>query len=90
MLRKDPEDGNKLTGNDRYEGYCADLAHELSQRIHFDYALQLVGDGKFGTNESGKWNGMVGELIDRVRQRYTLEDAMHLHLSIILSDVSIF
>jgi Ligated ion channel L-glutamate- and glycine-binding site len=66
MLRKPPEEGKELTGNQRYEGYCADLAYELSQRVHFDYELRLVADGKFGTNESGKWNGMVGELLDRV------------------------
>jgi hypothetical protein len=77
MLRKSPDEAKERTGNDRFEGYCADLANELSQRVNFKYQLKLVEDGKFGTNESGKWNGMVGELIDRVRQRYTLKCALH-------------
>jgi len=72
MRRKPPEDGRELVGNQRYEGYCADLAYELSQRIHFDYELRLVADNKFGKYENGKWNGMVRELLDLVRTVFPL------------------
>lgn len=67
MLRKAPEDGSPLIGNDRYEGYCADLAEKLAKMVGFDYALQLVKDGKYGVKmQDGTWNGMVGELTRRV------------------------
>ena len=62
---KDSED---LTGNDRYEGYCADLAKKIAGLVEFSYELREVGDGKFGAKEAnGTWNGMVGELVNKVR-----------------------
>ena len=54
--------------NDKYEGYCADLAHKLSEQVsNFRYQLRLVGDNAYGAkgaNES--WNGMIGELLRKV------------------------
>lgn len=57
------------TGNDRYEGYCVDLATEISKHCHFDYKLTIVGDGKYGARDANTkiWNGMVGELVYGVR-----------------------
>ena len=67
MLKKEPDDGTPLIGNDRYEGYCADVAHKLATIVGFDYALRLVKDGKYGEKmPDGTWNGMVGELTRRV------------------------
>ena len=43
---KEPEEN--FTGNDRYEGYCVDLVHKLSQIANFTYELRLVKDNKFG------------------------------------------
>uniref|UniRef100_A0A8C5EAW5 Glutamate receptor 1-like n=1 Tax=Gouania willdenowi TaxID=441366 RepID=A0A8C5EAW5_GOUWI len=62
MLRKNHE---QFTGNDRYEGYCAELAAEIAKHVGFSYRLELVGDGKYGARdpESKMWNGMVGELV---------------------------
>jgi len=69
MDRKQPDDGHVLTGNERYEGYCADLAVEISKIVGFDYELRLVGDKKYGARmDSGMWNGMVGELTNGVRK----------------------
>jgi len=65
-LKKDKGNGEELTGNNRYEGYCADLARKIAQRAQFDYVLKEVDDGKFGAEVNGTWNGMVGELINRV------------------------
>jgi hypothetical protein len=54
-------------GNERYEGYCADLAEKLAELCKFDYVLQLVSDGKYGESDAnGTWNGMVGELTSGV------------------------
>ena len=60
------QNGEQLEGNDRYEGYCADLAQKIAELVKFNYELKLVEDGKFGAKENGTWNGMVGELINRV------------------------
>lgn len=68
MARKQPDDGHILMGNERYEGYCADLAVEISKIVGFDYELKIVTDNKYGARmDSGMWNGMVGELTTGVR-----------------------
>ncbi|XP_058482857.1 glutamate receptor 1b isoform X3 [Solea solea] len=62
MLKKNHE---QFVGNDRYEGYCAELASEIAKHVGFSYRLELVGDGKYGSRdpETKTWNGMVGELV---------------------------
>lgn len=44
MLRT-PEKGENLTGNDRFEGYCKDLADLIAKKlgINCKYALVVVG-----------------------------------------------
>nr|XP_049597678.1 glutamate receptor 1 isoform X6 [Syngnathus scovelli] len=66
MLKKNHE---QLVGNDKYEGYCAELAAEIAKHVGFAYRLELVGDGKYGARDSVSkmWNGMVGELVYGVR-----------------------
>ena len=59
MLKKEPG----LEGNDRYEGYCADLAGQVADIIKFNYNITPVKDEKYGSNDTGTWNGMVGELL---------------------------
>ena len=58
------EKSETLVGNDRYEGYSVDLVEEISKILHFNYTIKLVEDGKYGSfdKETGKWNGMIGEL----------------------------
>uniref|UniRef100_A0A8D0L953 Glutamate receptor n=1 Tax=Sphenodon punctatus TaxID=8508 RepID=A0A8D0L953_SPHPU len=62
MLKKNHE---QLEGNDRYEGYCVDLAYEIAKHVGIKYKLSIVADGKYGARdpESKIWNGMVGELV---------------------------
>lgn len=57
------------TDPDPYEGLCIDLIKRLAQDLHFKYTLEFVHDGKYGSYDGNtkKWNGMVGELIDKVR-----------------------
>ena len=66
MLKR--SDGtNNLTGNDRYEGYVADLIARLAQTVGFEYEIRLVADGKYGSRtQDGTWNGMIGELTRKV------------------------
>ncbi|XP_013787893.1 glutamate receptor ionotropic, kainate 2-like [Limulus polyphemus] len=60
------ENADMLEGNDKFEGYCIDLIHELSAILGFKYSIQLVKDKAHGSkNERGEWNGMIRELIDR-------------------------
>lgn len=68
MLKKNHE---QFEGNDRYEGYCAELAFEIAKHVGFTYRLELVGDGKYGARDSASkmWNGMVGELVYGVSVR---------------------
>uniref|UniRef100_A0A3B3I4F5 Glutamate receptor n=1 Tax=Oryzias latipes TaxID=8090 RepID=A0A3B3I4F5_ORYLA len=62
MLKKNHE---QFVGNDKYEGYCAELAAEIAKHVGFTYRLELVADGKYGARDvdSKLWNGMVGELV---------------------------
>lgn len=63
MLKDSP---TKLTGNDRFEGFGVDLIHELSLMLGFNYTFVLQEDGVYGSlnRETGKWNGMVNELLE--------------------------
>lgn len=55
----------QMDGNDRYEGYCVDLASEIAKHVGIKYKLSIVMDGKYGARdpETKTWNGMVGELV---------------------------
>ncbi|KAK8388628.1 hypothetical protein O3P69_020541 [Scylla paramamosain] len=64
MLRETSE---QMTGNDRYEGFCVDLIHEISEILGFNYTLKIADDGQHGKFDKklGRWNGMIGELLDQ-------------------------
>uniref|UniRef100_A0A3B1JWF0 Glutamate receptor, ionotropic, AMPA 2b n=1 Tax=Astyanax mexicanus TaxID=7994 RepID=A0A3B1JWF0_ASTMX len=74
MLKKNAD---LFMDNERYEGYCVDLAAEIAKHCGFKYRLKIVGDGKYGARdaETKIWNGMVGELVYGVfpvRKNYSL------------------
>ncbi|XP_057204797.1 glutamate receptor 1a isoform X4 [Triplophysa rosa] len=62
MLKKNHEQFN---GNEKYEGYCVELAAEIAKHVGYQYKLKIVADGKYGARdpETKMWNGMVGELV---------------------------
>ncbi|KAG8535302.1 hypothetical protein GDO81_028892, partial [Engystomops pustulosus] len=65
MMRK--ANYRSLSGNDQYEGFCAEMLMELAALLRFNYKIKLVEDGLYGAPEpNGSWTGMVGELINRV------------------------
>ncbi len=66
MLKKNAD---LFVDNERYEGYCVDLAAEIAKHCGFKYQLKIVSDGKYGARdaETKIWNGMVGELVYGVR-----------------------
>jgi len=49
-------------GNDGYEGFIKDLLEEISEAQGFSYELQLSVDDKYGVDNGGEWNGLVGML----------------------------
>ncbi|CAG5119893.1 unnamed protein product [Candidula unifasciata] len=66
LMRKAPKSGEPpLMGKNKYEGYSMDLATELAQEVGFDFDIQLVKDGNFGSRDpiNNTWNGIMGELI---------------------------
>ncbi|XP_073710384.1 glutamate receptor 1a isoform X4 [Misgurnus anguillicaudatus] len=62
MLKKNHEQFN---GNEKYEGYCVELAAEIAKHVGYQYKLKIVADGKYGARDpdTKMWNGMVGELV---------------------------
>ena len=69
-MYKETEDGRTLEGNDKFEGYCIELLQFLSEKVGFDYEIKLVADGNYGApleDAPGSYDGMVGELMERVR-----------------------
>ncbi len=65
MLRKSV-DNETFNENDKYEGYCIDLLKKISKLANFTYEIKLVEDGFHGSLINGKWNGMIGELVEKV------------------------
>ena len=65
-MQRSKLDNQTLTGNAQYKGYCVDLLDKISLICNFTYKLKLVEDGFHGAFVNGKWNGIVGELIDKV------------------------
>ncbi|CAL1527178.1 unnamed protein product, partial [Lymnaea stagnalis] len=49
-----------------FEGFCIDLTKELAKIVGFNFRIELVPDGNYGSpNAEGEWDGMVREIIDR-------------------------
>lgn len=64
MLKDSAE---KLSGNDRFEGFGIELIHELSLMLGFNYTFVLQEDGVYGSkNAEGEWNGMIKEIREHV------------------------
>jgi len=65
------QNGLFLTGNDRFEGYVADILQRLSTSIGFEYEIRLSSDGRYGeaSLQDGQWNGILGEVLRNVSYR---------------------
>lgn len=57
--------------SDIFEGFCIDVLRLIAPMVGFQYNIKLVADGKYGLQdpETGEWNGIVRELIDKVKPR---------------------
>ncbi|XP_059153989.1 glutamate receptor ionotropic, kainate 2-like [Physella acuta] len=59
-------DKENPTPDEPYEGFCIDLAKELAKIVGFNFRIELVPDGNYGSpNAAGEWDGMVREIIER-------------------------
>lgn len=49
-------------------GFMVDLMEKIAERLNLKYRFQLVHDNQYGRQDmkTGKWNGIMGELIDGV------------------------
>lgn len=73
LTERKPEEGEVLTGNDRYEGYSKDLIHEiLKETLHLNYEIDIVPGNSYGSynKDLKKWDGLVGYLLERVSVWY--------------------
>lgn len=63
------KENTNLTGNARYEGFCVDLLKGIANQIGFQYSIKLVPDHMYGVYDPNTktWNGIVRELMERVR-----------------------
>lgn len=69
MMRVEDENGGI-----RYEGYCVDLIEEIRKLVGFEYEIYVAPDNKFGNmDENGQWNGMIKELIEKVREQEVIK-----------------
>ena len=67
MLRN-PDDVDPTDPNSRYKGLCIDLLQRLQEDLKFSFTLYIVEDGNYGAidEETGEWNGLVGDLVKEV------------------------
>ncbi len=69
MLDVPKEALERMSFEEKYEGYVVDFIKHLSEEVKFKYKFQMVADGKYGSlnPNTGEWNGMLRELIDQVK-----------------------
>jgi ionotropic glutamate receptor len=61
-------DGVNEKNETKFKGYCIDLIDEIRNVTKFDYVIYEVPDKQFGNMDgNGDWNGMVKELMTKVR-----------------------
>lgn len=71
---REKKEGEYLEGNNRFEGYSLELIDGISKILGFQYRMEIVPDGKYGSYNKAtkKWDGLVKYLLDRVRNCRTI------------------
>ncbi|KAL4709753.1 hypothetical protein ACJJTC_005556 [Scirpophaga incertulas] len=74
VMRK--ESSERLSGNDRFEGFCIELIEQLSKLLHFNYTFLEQEDGVYGSlnTTTGRWNGMMGRLMEDPEIDFAITD----------------
>ena len=61
-------DGVNEKNETQFKGYCIDLIDEIRKITKFEVEIYEAPDKVFGNMDmNGKWNGMINELILKVR-----------------------
>lgn len=62
--------GTNCEGNHCFEGYAVDLIDAIATKKKFKYEFRLVPKNAYGSynKETKKWDGLVKELLDHVRE----------------------
>ena len=57
-----------IKSNEQYTGFLIDLLREIQNELNFKYDIHLVEDGQYGDidPETGRWTGMIQEVIEWV------------------------
>lgn len=59
---------NVLGKPKKYQGFSIDVLESLSTYLGFTYEMYIAPDHKYGRpQENGTWNGLIGELVFKVR-----------------------
>ncbi len=62
------EEPYAMSKGSELEGFCIDLLSAVSKKLDFKYDIKLVKDSRYGKlDDSGNWNGMIGEVVRGVR-----------------------
>ncbi|KAL3842037.1 hypothetical protein ACJMK2_020102 [Sinanodonta woodiana] len=62
MLRQNVY-GEKLQGNEMYEGFTIDLLDMLAKRLQFKYEIIISPGNAYGVKVNGAWTGIVGQIL---------------------------
>jgi len=57
-----PEALERMSFEEKYEGFLIDLIKALAAEVKFKYKYYLVPDSNYGSYKNGRWNGMIAEL----------------------------
>lgn len=64
---------NVLGKPKKYQGYSIDVLDALSNYLGFKYEIYVAPDHKYGSLQpDGQWNGLIGELVSKVRKYKTI------------------
>lgn len=62
---------NVLGKPKKYQGYSIDVLDALSNYLGFKYEIYIAPDHKYGSLQpDGQWNGLIGELVSKVRRKH--------------------
>ncbi|XP_045536085.1 glutamate receptor ionotropic, kainate 2 [Papilio machaon] len=65
----------RLSGNNRYEGYCIELIEKLAKILNFNYTFIEQENGVYGSYTPGRgWNGMMRRLMDDPDIHFAITD----------------
>jgi len=78
-----------FTGNDRFEGYVADILRLVAATLRCDYEICLSTDGRYGEQDrAGQWNGIIGEVVRGVGLLDLLSRASRIFLDHLFQNIT--